>query len=66
MQLLLDFELSVKKILNIQDITLPFMGIVFAVPSSLKTPFFKLLRKLWYSYYTDKFTARHLSLIVQM
>ena len=58
MQLLLDFELAIKKILNIQDITLPFMGIVFAVPSSLKTAFFKFLRKLWYSYYTDKFTAR--------
>ena len=58
MTLLLDFELSVKTILNIQDITLPFMGIVFAVPSSLKTKFFRLLRKLWYSYYTDKFTAR--------
>ena len=58
MQLLLDFELSVKKILNIQDITLPFMGIVFAVPSSLKTAFFKFLRNLWYAYYTDKFTAR--------
>ena len=58
MQLLLDFELAVKKILNIQDITLPFMGIVFAVPSSLKTAFFKFLRNLKYSYYTDKFTAR--------
>ena len=57
MQLLLDFELAVKKILNIQDITLPFMGIVFAVPSSLKTAFFKFLRNLRYSYYTDKFTA---------
>src|SRR5215207_7023398 len=58
MQLLLDFELAVKKILNIQDITLPFMGIVFAVPSSLKTAFFKFLRNLRYSYYTDKFTPR--------
>ena len=58
MQLLLDFELSIKNILNIEDITLPFMGIVFAVPSSLKTAFFKFLRKLGYSYYTDKFTAR--------
>jgi hypothetical protein len=58
MQSLLDFELAVKKILNIQDITLPFMGIVFAAPSSLKTAFFKFLRKLPYSYYTDKFTAR--------
>lgn len=58
MELLLDFELSVKTILNIEDITLPFMGIVFAVPSSLKTAFFKFLRNIWYSYYTDKFTAR--------
>ena len=56
--LLVDFELSIKKILNIEDITLPFMGIVFAVPSSLKTAFFKFLRNLKYSYYSDKFTAR--------
>ena len=56
--LLVDFELSIKTILNIEDITLPFMGIVFAVPSSLKTAFFKLLRNLKYSYYSDKFTAR--------
>ena len=34
------------------------MGIVFAVPSSLKTAFFKFLRNLKYSYYSDKFTAR--------
>jgi hypothetical protein len=56
--LLTDFELSIKTILNIEDITLPFMGIVFAVPSSLKTAFFELLRVLQYSYFTDKFTAR--------
>ena len=56
--LLVDFELSIKTILNIDDITLPFMGIVFAVPSSLKTAFFKFLRNLKYSYYSDKFTAR--------
>jgi hypothetical protein len=58
MPLLSDFELSIKTILNIADITLPFMGLVFAVPSSLKTQFFELLRKLGYSYYSDKFTAR--------
>ena len=34
------------------------MGIVFAVPSSLKTAFFKFLRNLKYAYYSDKFTAR--------
>jgi hypothetical protein len=58
MLLLADFELTIKTILNIDDITLPFMGIVFSAPSSLKTAFFELLRKLWYSYFTDKFTAR--------
>ena len=58
MDLLSDFELSIKTILNILDITLPFMGIVLAVPSSLKTAFFKFLRNLKYSYYSDKFTAR--------
>lgn len=58
MLLLAEFELSIKTILNVQDITLPFMGIVFAVPSSLKSQFFKLLRNLGYSYYTDKFTAK--------
>jgi hypothetical protein len=41
--LLVDFELSIKKILNIEDITLPFMGIVFAAPSSLKTAFLNYL-----------------------
>lgn len=55
---LAEFELSIKTILNIDDINLPFMGIVFAVPSSLKTAFFEFLRKLPYSYFSDKFTAK--------
>ncbi len=55
---LAEFELSIKTILNIEDINLPFMGIVFAVPSSLKTAFFEFLRKLPYSYFSDKFTAK--------
>jgi hypothetical protein len=54
----LDFILSIKTILNIEDITLPFMGIVFAVPSSMKTQVIELLRKWIYSYFTDKFTAK--------
>jgi len=54
----LDFVLSIKTILNIEDITLPFMGIVFSVPSSLKTQVIELLRKWFYSYFTDKFTAK--------
>ena len=58
MELLADFELSIKTILNVEDITLPFMGIVFGVPSSMKTKLFGLLDKLPYSYYTDKFSAK--------
>src|SRR5215203_1136482 len=54
----LDYVLSIKTILNIEDITLPFMGIVFSVPSSLKTQVIELLRKWFYSYFTDKFTAK--------
>lgn len=54
----LDFILSIKKILNIEDITLPFMGIVFAVPSSMKTQVIEILRKWIYSYFTDKFTSK--------
>ena len=58
MKLLGDFELGIKTILNIQDVTLPFMGIVLAMPSSLKTALIECLRKLPYSYYSDKFNAR--------
>jgi hypothetical protein len=54
----LDFILSIKTILNIEDITLPFMGIVFAVPSSMKTKVIEILRKWHYSYFTDKFTPK--------
>jgi hypothetical protein len=54
----LDFILSIKTILNIEDITLPFMGIVFAVPSSMKTKVIEILRKWPYSYFTDKFTPK--------
>jgi hypothetical protein len=54
----LDFVLSLKTILNIEDITLPFLGIVFAAPSSMKTQIIELFEKWIYSYYTDKFTAK--------
>lgn len=54
----LDFILSIKTILNVFDICLPYMGIVFAVPSSLKTEVIELLRKWIYSYFIDKFTAK--------
>ena len=54
----LDFVLSIKTILNIYDITLPFLGIVFAAPSSMKTQIIEIFEKWIYSYYTDKFTAK--------
>jgi hypothetical protein len=54
----LDFELSVNKILNIKDCTLPFAGILLGVPSSQKTLGIDLFRKDKNSFYTDTFTAK--------
>lgn len=54
----LEFELSVQKILNIKDCTLPFAGIVLGRPSSLKTVGIDLFRKWANTYYTDNFSAK--------
>jgi hypothetical protein len=54
----LEFELSVLKILNIKDCTLPFAGIVLGPPSSLKTVGVELFRKSRNTFYTDNFSAR--------
>lgn len=54
----LEFELSVQKILNIRDCTLPFAGIVLGPPSSLKTVGIDLFRKWPNTYYTDSFSAK--------
>jgi len=54
----LDFALSINNILHVADITLPFMGIVLAAPSSMKTQVFEMFRKVGYTYFTDKFTAK--------
>ena len=54
----LEFELSIQKILNIADCTLPFAGIVLGSPSSLKTVGIELFRR-WHSvFYTDSFSAK--------
>jgi hypothetical protein len=54
----LEFELSIQKIFNIADCTLPFAGIVLGRPSSLKTVGIELFRK-WHSvFYTDSFSAK--------
>jgi hypothetical protein len=54
----LDFELSIQKILNIKNCTLPFGGIVLGKPSSLKTVGIGMFRKWRQSFYTDNFSAR--------
>lgn len=55
----LEFVLSVKSILNIDDITLPFAGIVLGPPSSLKTVAIEMLRERKIrSVYLDKFSPK--------
>ena len=54
----LEFELSIKNILNIKGCSLPFAGIVLGKPSSLKTAGIELFRKSKHTFYTDNFTAR--------
>ncbi len=54
----LEFELSIKNILNIKGCSLPFAGTVLGKPSSLKTVGIELFRKSKHTFYTDNFTAR--------
>jgi hypothetical protein len=54
----LEYVLSVKNILHIQDCTLPFAGILLGVPSSLKTVAIELLRAYWHGYYKDDFSPK--------
>jgi predicted transcriptional regulator len=54
----LEFVLSILRILNIHDCTLPFIGILLGRPSSYKTQIIKLLTKWYCCYYTDDFTAK--------
>jgi hypothetical protein len=54
----LEFEISIQKILNIADCTLPFAGIVLGSPSSLKTVGIELFRKWHHVFYTDSFSAK--------
>ena len=53
-----EIELSVKSILNIQDITLPFACIILGPPSSSKTVGIELLRDTPNTFYTDSFSAK--------
>jgi hypothetical protein len=56
---LLEFELSVQKILNILDCTLPFILIVLGKPGSLKTLGIELLRE-WkkFTYFVDNYSSK--------
>ena len=54
----LEFEISVQKVLNIKDCTLPFAGIVLGRPSSMKTVGIGMCRTWKNSFYSDKFTAK--------
>ena len=54
----LEFELSIMKILNIKDCTLPFAGILLGAPSSLKTVVIEALREWINVFYTDSFSAK--------
>jgi hypothetical protein len=53
---LLQFCLAVKSILNIDGCTLPFMGVILAIPSSMKTLVIQLFRKYPHSLSSDNFT----------
>ncbi len=54
----LEFELSIRSILNIKNCSLPFAGIVLGKPSSLKTVGIELFRKSRHTFYTDNFSAK--------
>lgn len=53
-----EFALSVKNILHIFDITLPFAGIILGPPSSFKTLALEMLREIPLTFYTDSFTPK--------
>jgi hypothetical protein len=53
---MLQFCLAVKSVLHIDGCTLPFMGVILAKPSSMKTLVVQLFRKYPRSFYSDNFT----------
>ena len=53
---LMEFCLAVKSIQNIHDNQLPFIGIILAKPSSLKTTIIEFFRKYPGTFYSDSFT----------
>ena len=60
----LEFIISVQKILNIADCTLPFAGILLGSPSSLKTVGIELFRNWHNVFYTEFLTFAPKTLIL--
>jgi len=54
----MEFQLSVKSILNIKGCALPFAGIILGPPSSSKTVGIEMLRDAPNTFYTDSFSAK--------
>ena len=54
----MEFVLTGKGILHIEDITLPFIGIILGNPSTYKTLAIGMLRKWINAYYVDKISPR--------
>ena len=54
----LDFVLSILRILNLQDCTQPFIGLLLGRPGSGKTVILSLFRDWYYAFYRDSFTPK--------
>jgi hypothetical protein len=57
---IMQFIIAVKTILNIYDNKLPFLGIIIALPSGLKTTFINFFRIYIHTFYSDIFTPNSL------
>ena len=57
---IMQFIISVKTILNIADNKLPLLGIIIAIPSSLKTTLMNFFRLYNHTFYSDIFTPNSL------
>ena len=56
--LAIEFVLSIKSIMNIDGVTLPWFGIILGRASSLKTAAVEMLRDTINTFYTDIFTPK--------
>ena len=57
---IMQFTIAIKTVLNIEGNKLPFLGIIIALPSSLKTTFLNYYRIYHHSFYSDSFTPNSL------